>query len=113
MRWLRQHKKRLLLQKDVADCGVVCLQNILREYNVELSLEKLREMSGTDAEGTTLLGLYQAALDLGFRANGAEATSLAQLSEVKHPCILHLTLENRHYHYVIFYPRHDKDLSIP
>jgi len=104
MKWRPHRTKKLLLQKDVADCGVVCLQNILRDYQVELSLEKLREMSGTDARGTTLLGLYQAAEELGFRAVGAEAEGIGQLQEVKHPAILHLTLNNSSYHYVIYYP---------
>jgi len=92
------------LQKDLTDCGASCLQNILAGYKVNMPLEMLRVMCGTSEEGATLLGLHQAAQDLGFSPMGAEAESIDNLAEVTEPCILHLTVGGRSYHYVVFYP---------
>lgn len=98
------YRKKMILQKDASDCGVVCLQNILAEYKINISLEVLREKSGTNEQGTTLLGLYQAAVELGFLPVGAEATGMKELEQVKYPCILHLTMEDMRRHYVVYYP---------
>ncbi|HEY0611209.1 MAG TPA: peptidase domain-containing ABC transporter [Chitinophaga sp.] len=92
------------MQKDQADCGVVCLQNILNWHGIPAQLESLRSQSGTDEQGTTLLGLHQCAQQLGFDASGAVAEGAHNLAEVEAPCILHLTLDNRLLHYVIYYP---------
>ena len=60
-------------QHDQSDCGVACLLSIIQYYEGSNNLEKLRELSGTTKQGTTLLGLYQAANKLGFTAQGNEA----------------------------------------
>lgn len=101
---LHQLKKNFILQKDQADCGVVCLQNILQWYGISSQLESLRSQSGTDDQGTTLLGLHHCAQQLGFDANGAVAEGAHNLAEVETPCILHLNLDSNLLHYVIYYP---------
>mgnify|MGYP001301571549 CR=1 FL=1 len=108
---LKLLKKSFILQKDQSDCGVACLQNILHYHGVEISLERLRELSGTDKHGTTLLGLYQAAEQIGFKAQGCEAEGVHNLSEVKYPCILHLTINDHLLHYVIYYPSFTRVIS--
>lgn len=65
--------KTFVLQQDQSDCGVACLLSLIRYYGGNQSLEKLRELSGTTRQGTTLLGLYQSANALGFKAEGNEA----------------------------------------
>lgn len=95
-------KKSFFLQKDQADCGVVCLQNILHFYGAVVSLERLREMSGTSSSGTTLLGLSQAANELGLAARGATANSLEDVKRLDHPAILFTRVGNLP-HFQIFY----------
>lgn len=92
------------LQHDQYDCGVACLRNILNYYKAEISLEKLREWSGAGRQGTTLLGLHQAATQSGFIATGAQADSLAELRKLESPCILHVTPDGQLMHYVVYYP---------
>ncbi|MBS1665295.1 MAG: peptidase domain-containing ABC transporter [Bacteroidetes bacterium] len=92
------------LQHDQYDCGVACLRNLLNFYKAEISLEKLREWSGAGRQGTSLLGLHQAATRVGFAAQGAQAESVADLRKVKHPCILHVTPDGTMQHYVVYYP---------
>ena len=101
--------KRFLLQQDQYDCGVVCLHNILAYYKAEISVEKIREWSGTGLQGTSMLGLYQAALQAGFNARGAQAENMDSLKEVQHPCILHITVDEKILHYVVCYPGQHKD----
>lgn len=66
-------EKLFIRQRDQSDCGVACLATVLKYYEAEASLEKLRALSGTSREGTTLLGLYQAANQIGLDAEGFEA----------------------------------------
>ncbi len=90
------------LQQDQKDCGVACLLSIIRFHGGDNNLENLRKLSGTNITGTTLLGLYQAAQQLGFTAEGCEA-DMETLLKHNSPCILHVTLENNLQHYVVYY----------
>lgn len=95
--------KKFILQKDSADCGIACLQNILHYNNTEVSFERLRDISGTDLNGTTMLGLRHAASQLGFEAQGVEATEVSSLQSLQHPCILHIVTKENRTHYIVFY----------
>lgn len=66
-------EKTHTLQQDQSDCGVACLLSLIKFYDGAHTIEKLRELSGTSKQGTTLLGLYQAASKAGFTAEGCEA----------------------------------------
>lgn len=99
----KKHIKRThTLQLDQSDCGVACLMSLIKLYGGINSIEKLRELSGTSKQGTTMLGLYQAANQIGFTAEGCEA-DLNALIEHKQPVILHVFIENQLQHYVVCY----------
>lgn len=66
-------RKTFVMQHDQTDCGVACLLSLIRYYGGDCTLEKLRELSGTNTEGTSLLGLYQAAGQTGFTAEGVRS----------------------------------------
>jgi ATP-binding cassette subfamily B protein len=99
---LKHIEKTHTLQLDQSDCGVACLLSLIKLYNGTHSLEKLRELSGTTKQGTTLLGLYQVANQIGFTAEGCEA-DMSALIEHKQPVILHVIVENSLQHYVVCY----------
>lgn len=99
---LKQISKTHTLQLDQSDCGPSCLLSIIKLYNGNSSLEKIRELSGTTKQGTTMLGLFQAANKLGFTAEGCEA-DMNSLIEHNKPVILHLLIENQLEHYVLCY----------
>ncbi|MEO6176512.1 MAG: peptidase domain-containing ABC transporter [Flavobacterium circumlabens] len=90
------------LQLDQSDCGVACLVSIIRFYQGNNTLEKIRELSGTTKQGTTMLGLYQAANKLGFTAEGCEA-DIQALIDHKQPLILLALIENQLNHYIVCY----------
>lgn len=66
------------------------------------SIEKLRELSGTTKQGTTMLGLYQVANQIGFTAEGCEA-DIQALIDHKQPVILHVVIQKQLQHYVVCY----------
>jgi len=101
---MKKIRKTFSLQKDQTDCGVGCLQSLVRYYRGDVSLEVLRGKSGTSKTGTTLLGLYQCAKEIGFDADGCEA-DIDALIEHNQPVILHVILENKYEHYVVCYYR--------
>lgn len=99
---IKELNKTFILQQDQSDCGVACLLSLINYYEGTNSLEKLREISGTNTQGTTLLGLYEAASKVGFNANGCEATIEALIEHGK-PVILHVVTEKQLQHYVVCY----------
>ena len=99
---LKHIQKTHTLQHDQSDCGVACLLSLLKYYGGHQSLERLRELSGTTKEGTTLLGLYQVANQLGFTAEGCEADLPALIAHEK-PVILHVVIGEQLQHYVVCY----------
>jgi ATP-binding cassette, subfamily C, bacteriocin exporter len=99
---LKYIEKTHTLQLDQSDCGVACLMSVIKLYDGNNTIEKLRELSGTSKQGTTMLGLYQVANKIGFNAEGCEA-DIQALIEHKQPVILHVLIENQLQHYVVCY----------
>lgn len=95
-------KKTFTLQQDQTDCGVACLLSLIQYYKGTSTLQKLRELSGTNTTGTTLLGLYQSANKIGFNAEAFEA-DLPNLKTLNEPCILHVLMEGNMQHYIVCY----------
>lgn len=100
---MKHINKTFTRQLDQTDCGVACLLSILHYYGGDATRERLRESSGTSVQGTSLLGLFQTAQALGFTAEGLEAEGVHNLSELTGPAILHVVLDNRLQHYVVYY----------
>lgn len=95
-------RKTLVRQRDQTDCGVACLLSVIRYYRGQAKLEQLRELSGTSQQGTTLLGLYQAAGEVDLEAGAYEA-DLGALKQRDAPCILHVVKDERLEHYIVCY----------
>ena len=53
-------------QHDITDCGAACLATISKQYGLNLSISKIREVAGTDKQGTNAYGVVKAAEQLGF-----------------------------------------------
>lgn len=94
---------RIVRQRDQADCGVACLASIIEFYGGVYVFENLRRLSGTDAKGTTLLGIYEAANQIGFDAEGYEVNNIEDLVNLVKPAILHVILENGLHHFIVLY----------
>ncbi|MEL7122519.1 MAG: peptidase domain-containing ABC transporter [Bacteroidota bacterium] len=89
-------------QRDQTDCGVACLLSIVKLFGSNAKLEQLRELSGTNTSGTSLLGLYQAAQSIGIKAEGFEA-NLENLKTLGTPSILHINKDKELLHFINCY----------
>lgn len=89
-------------QLDQYDCGVACLLSVIKFYKGGNTLEKLRALSGTNKQGLTLLGLYEAAQKTGFTAEGY-LIDLKTLKAHNEPLILHVDKFGIPNHYVVCY----------
>ncbi|WP_316826814.1 peptidase domain-containing ABC transporter [Pedobacter miscanthi] len=85
-------------QLDTMDCGPTCLRMISKHYGKSFSLQKLREVSGLNKEGVSLLGISEAGEKIGFRTDGV-VLGINLLSELDLPCILHWDKS----HFVVLY----------
>lgn len=99
---VKKAKKTHCLQQDQRDCGVACLLSIIKYYDGDFKLDYLRQISGTNTDGTSLLGLYQAANAINLTAEGCEA-DIDALIEHAAPVILHTTPDDTYDHYVVCY----------
>ncbi|APD06596.1 pediocin PA-1 transport/processing ATP-binding protein PedD [Flavobacteriaceae bacterium UJ101] len=81
------------------DCGPTCLRIISKYYGKSINLEQIRHLSETTREGSSLLGLSEAAENIGFKTIGAKLDYETLEEEAPLPCILHWNK----YHFVVIY----------
>ena len=86
-------------QPDEMDCGPTCLRMIAKHYGRSVSLEKLRKLSETTREGSSLKTISDAAEKLGFRSIGVKINLKKLEEEAPMPCILHW----RQNHFVVLH----------
>jgi len=98
----KKYRKAFIRQRDQSDCGVACLASLIRYYGGNVSIERLRELSGTDKQGTSLLGLHQAANEIGLESDAFEG-DIPHLKDLKDPSVLHVLLDGSMLHYIVCY----------
>ncbi len=81
------------------DCGPTCLRMVAKYYGKNYSLQYLRSTSYITREGVSLLGISEAAENIGFRTKGYRLTWEELRDEVPLPCIVHW----KQRHFVIVY----------
>lgn len=59
-----------LMTRAKNDCGPQALSGLLKEYGIRTTPESIAAIARTNAEGTTMLGLRDAAVALGVKAEG-------------------------------------------
>src|SRR5690554_2086633 len=96
-----QLKKFHVPQMGEHACGLACISALANYYGGSISQEQLRQISGTTLNGTSLLGLSQAAHQIGFEAKGYEGNT-ESLKALGHPSILHIN-DTKRQHYIICY----------
>jgi ATP-binding cassette, subfamily C, bacteriocin exporter len=99
----KKQQKAHVRQQGQSDCGVACLKAVLQYFGGgDTSLERLRELSGTTPQGTTMLGLVQAGQQLGIDTEGYEA-DMESLKTCEDVTILHVLVDETLQHYVVCY----------
>lgn len=94
------------------DCGAACLATISSQYGLKYPISKIREVAGTDRQGTNALGLIKAAEQLGFTAKGVKGDQEAFFSEFPLPAIAHVVIDGSLLHYVVIHTISKKEVLI-
>ncbi len=91
-----------VIQKDLKDCGACCIQCLLKYYGGYVPLEKIREDTVTNLNGTTAYHLISALKLYGFEALGVKVDNISD-KNLYFPAIAHVVLKNGLHHFVIIY----------
>ncbi|GDZ93372.1 ABC transporter ATP-binding protein [Planktothrix agardhii CCAP 1459/11A] len=100
----------IVLQHSEEDCGAACLATIVKYYQKNFSINRIREAVGTGQLGTTLTGLRRGAENLGFdaRSTRAQPQILDQMKDAPLPAIIYW----KGNHYVVLYGQKGKKYII-
>ena len=95
---------KIIYQQDEKDCGVACIAMILRHYKTEIPIQKLRDFSGTDLDGTSAFGLKKTFEKLNFECLAIQAdNSVWKEKKLPLPLIAHVLIDDSFMHYVVVY----------
>ncbi|MBL7889695.1 MAG: peptidase domain-containing ABC transporter, partial [Bacteroidia bacterium] len=81
------------------DCAPTCLRMVTKHYGKSISLQQIRELTSTTREGSSLLGLSEAAEKIGFRTLAVKVTYEKLKEDAPLPCIAHWNQS----HFVVIY----------
>ncbi len=98
-------------QRDTTDCGPACIASVLSHYGIHVPVAKIRQLSGTDKQGTSMWGLVKALEQLNFETKGLKG-SAEHLDKLPLPFIAHMELQNGLHHYVCVYRINHKRLMV-
>lgn len=100
-------------QHDYKDCGCACLATICKTYGLKYPISKIREVAGTDKEGTSALGIIRAAEKLGFSGKGVKANKPEDIfGEIPLPAIAHVVIDKTMLHYVVIHKISEKEIVV-
>ncbi|WP_117282111.1 peptide cleavage/export ABC transporter [Streptococcus intermedius] len=106
-------KKTFVPQIDARDCGVAALASIAKYYGSDYSLAHLRELAKTSKEGTTALGIVQAAQEIGLETRPIQGDmSLFDMEAIPYPFIVHVQKKGKLPHYYVIYKNTKKGLLV-
>lgn len=99
-------------QHDIKDCGPACLATVCKQYGLKVPISKIREVAGTDKQGTNLYGLIKAAEQLGFTAKGVRGNQESLFQPFPLPAIAHVIVNQSLLHYVVIHKITNKEIVI-
>lgn len=88
-------------QLDAMDCGPTCLRMVAKYHGKNFTLDYLRSQSYITRNGVSLLGISEAAEEIGFRTLAVKISFEQLDKEASLPCILHWNQN----HFVVLPPQ--------
>ena len=97
-------KYPIVLQDEIKDCGVSCIQMILKYYGGYVKKSNLLEMTKTSKKGTTAFNIKDTLINLGFDCKGIKC-ELKDINKdnIVLPCIASVTIDNSYKHFIVIY----------
>ncbi len=108
---MRKNSKIEIRQRDATDCGPACIASVAAWYKSRIPVARIRQIAGTDKQGTSALGLVKAFDSLGITAKGFRCQA-NYLDHIPCPAIAHLVIKNNLHHYVVIYGVTKKKVKI-
>ncbi len=105
-------KYHCIKQHDITDCAAACLATISRQHGLKIPITQIREIAGTDKQGTSAYGLIKAANELGFTAKGVKGDQEAFFGDFPLPCIAHVIVDGLLLHYMVIHKRTKKKITV-
>ncbi len=99
-------------QHDITDCGAACLATICKQNGYRIGITQIREVAGTDTQGTNVFGLVKAAEQLGFDAKGVKGDKEDFFTDFPLPCVAHMIVNENLMHYVVVHKITKKEIVI-
>ena len=93
-------RHKFVRQQGIKDCGVTCLYNIIRYYKGNISIDKLRNLTKTDNNGTSIYNIVEASNKLGLKSN-AYMCKYNSLNKISWPFIAHIKLDEKYDHFIV------------
>ena len=94
-------KFKCISQNDETDCGPACLAAIFGKYGLKVSIAKIRDIAGTDRQGTSAYGLVKVIEHFGFQQKVVEVDKSVLTPKIPLPAIAHVVIDNSLLHYVV------------
>ena len=85
---------------------------VAKQYNSNFSIAKLRQISGTDRNGTNLVGMIKGLDYLGFDSKAVKVEDKKIDNSVSFPIIAHIQSKNNFLHYVVIHDVSNKRIII-
>ena len=95
-------KIEVVKQRDLKDCGACCIASILKYYHGYVPMEKIRDDTCTNVNGTTAYHLVKTLNEYGFEAFGVKVNNILD-KNIYLPAIAHVVLKNGLQHFVVIY----------
>ncbi|HBA01029.1 MAG TPA: hypothetical protein DCY01_02125 [Ruminococcus sp.] len=101
MNWYIMIRFKCILQNDETDCGLACQAAIFRKYGLKVTIAKIRDIAGTDRQGTNAHGLVKVIEHFGFQQKVVEADKSVLTNKLPLPAIAHVIIDDSLLHYVV------------
>ncbi|MGL5041869.1 MAG: peptidase domain-containing ABC transporter [Culicoidibacterales bacterium] len=100
---LLKRRYNVTMQHDASDCAAAVIATVAKFYKKDISIMKIRDVIGTDAYGTSVLGVVTGAEQLGFTIRAVKINIADVFGEYTLPAIAHVQLEEGMSHFVVIH----------
>lgn len=97
-------------QLDESDCGAACVAIVAKYYGKSISISKIRNLAGTDSQGTSAKGIRKAAFLLNMSCKVAYSKDKIFEDDYVFPLICQLNKDNLEHYVVVLRAKGNKIL---
>lgn len=101
-----------VLQRDETDCGPACVLTVAKQYKSNFLVAKLRDVMGTDKNGTNIVGILKGLEYSGFDSKAVKVEDRKIDNSVSFPLIAHIQTKENLLHYVVVHNVTKKSIII-